>query len=151
MITERRKFITKWSFARCLVSILMLVSIQSRSPGLYTPYKKLTLKVFLRRRTRFHCMPCHNDYGLSGRGLMTSLGQGKGRSFNNITGNWPSLPLFYWMAYLSLLQTLATQRSMTLATLLATIPVLLSDGTRRYSVPAPFSCCMHRCRDGQII
>jgi len=29
-----------------------------------------------------------DDDDLSGRGLMTSLGEGKGRSFNKITANW---------------------------------------------------------------
>ena len=30
----------------------------------------------------------HNDGGLSGHGLMTSLGEGKDKSFDNITANW---------------------------------------------------------------
>jgi len=33
-------------------------------------------------------LQCNNDVGLSGRGLMTSLGEEKDRSFNNITANW---------------------------------------------------------------
>ena len=41
---------------------------------------------FLGRWTRLHGMR-HNDDGLSGRGLVTSL-EGKDRSFNKITGNW---------------------------------------------------------------
>jgi len=39
----------------------------------------------------------------------------------------------------------------TLATVSATIPVLFSGGTRRYGVPAPFSCCRYWYRDVQII
>ena len=38
-------------------------------------------------RTPVDAMP-HNADGLSGRGLMTSLGEGKDRSFNKITANW---------------------------------------------------------------
>jgi len=30
----------------------------------------------------------YNDDGLSGHGRMTSLGEGKGRSFNKIMANW---------------------------------------------------------------
>jgi len=38
-------------------------------------------------RTRVDTMP-HNAGGLSGRSLMTSLGEEKDSSFNRITGNW---------------------------------------------------------------
>jgi len=43
---------------------------------------------FLLHWTRLHGMPCHNADSLSGHGLMTSLGEGKERSINKITGNW---------------------------------------------------------------
>jgi len=51
-------------------------------PGLCTPYKKPSTKVFLCCRTRLHRMLCHKEDGLSWRGLITSLGEGKARSFN---------------------------------------------------------------------
>jgi len=57
---------------------------------MYIPYKKPPQN-FLRRRTRLHAMP-YDDDGLSGRDLMTSLGEGKDRSFNIITGNWVMNP-----------------------------------------------------------
>jgi len=44
-------------------------------------------KIFSDVCTRLHGMR-HNDDGLSGRGLVTSLREGKDRSFNKITGNW---------------------------------------------------------------
>ena len=53
-------------------------------------------------RTRVDGM-LHNDDGLSGRGLMTSLGQGKDRSFKQITGNWETAQA------LRIIGTLATQ------------------------------------------
>ena len=40
--------------------------------------------------------------------------------------------------------------AMRLATVLANMACLV-DGTRRYGVPAPFSCCRYRSRDAQII
>jgi len=64
----------------------------------------------------------HNDDGLSGRGLMTSLGEEKDRSFNEITGttqlpvillnvlSFPSLALATArIAALLIIATLATQ------------------------------------------
>jgi len=33
-------------------------------------------------------LQCHNDDSLSGRDLITSLGEGKDRSFNSITAKW---------------------------------------------------------------
>jgi len=87
MITDRRKFVNKWPLYG-ISPFLSLESIQSHSPGRYTPYKKHTPN-FLLCRTRLHGMP-HNADALSGRGLMTLLGEGKDR--HSITGNWVTDP-----------------------------------------------------------
>jgi len=91
---------------------------------------------------RHHSMlQCHNDYdeGISGRGLMTSLGEGKDRSFNKITANWvmTEFALLYWMTIFSFSSSrycadrsivgrwCVSNAAMTLATVSATsIPVL---------------------------
>ena len=63
MIIDRRKFIT--------IITIFTIGINSKSFPLYTPYKKPTPKVFFA-----------SSGALSGRGLMTSLGEGKDRLFN---------------------------------------------------------------------
>ena len=84
MIIDRRKFITKWSLYGIASFHFTLESIQTHSRGLYTPYKKATPNYYDVDWTRVDAMP-HNADGLSGRGLMTALGEGKDRSFNKIT------------------------------------------------------------------
>ena len=76
----------------------------------------------------------HNDDGLSRRGLMTSLGEGKVRSFNN-------------MIYFSLLYKRSDDVSNRVSNYSSTFFLTV----RRYGVPAPFSYCRYRCRDVQII
>jgi len=106
VITERQKFVTKitlygmssFHFYRWNQFIVIPVACTLRTRNL--PQK------FLRYRTRHHSMlQCHNDYdeGISGRGLMTSLREGKDRSFNKITANWvvTEFALFYWMTIFS--------------------------------------------------
>jgi len=86
-------------------------------------------------------MPCHNADGLSGRGLVASLGERKDSSFNKITGNWV-------MNCTSIVGNwYVSNAAMTLATVLATIPVFFSDGTRLHGVPLPFFMVqvMYRC------
>jgi len=74
----------------------------------------------------------HNADGLSGCDLMTSIGEWKDRSFSKIMGNWV-------MNCTSVVSNWYVSNAViTLATVLATIPLLFSDGTCRYGVAAPF-------------
>ena len=83
--TNRRKFITKEPSTRCLVSIFTVGINWKWFPWPVHSAQETSPKSFLRRRTRLHGMPWHNYDGLSGRGPMTSLGEGKDGSFNKIT------------------------------------------------------------------
>jgi len=71
------------------------VGINSNAfPGLYTPYKKPTPQIFSDIGRDF--MACDNDDGLSECGLMTSLGKGKDRSLNKITGKLGNEPVSHY-------------------------------------------------------
>jgi len=59
--------------------------------------------------TGLHSMR-HNDEGLSGRDLMTSLGERKDRSFNKITGNWFMTRYFIEWPIFWVIGTVAIQR-----------------------------------------
>ena len=52
----------------------------------YRPFSvsEINPESFLRQMQHHGMLQCRNDDGLSGRGLMTSLGEGKDRSFNDI-------------------------------------------------------------------
>jgi len=143
MITDRLKFITK----------ITLYGMSSFHFHRLIQFKVVSVTCALRTSkppqifsdVGHDCTACHNADGLSGRGLMTSLWEEKDRSCNKITGNW----------IMNCLSTVGnwyvSNAAMTLATVLATIPVLLSDGTRRYGVAAPFSMLQVQTRDVQII
>jgi len=67
---------------------------------------------------------CHNEDGLSGGGLMTSLGEGKDRSFNKITANWVMTPFAVIVLndlYLSLLQLSLLRGSQHCGSLIGTL------------------------------
>ena len=87
IITDQQKFVTKITLAGCLVSIFT-VGINSKSfPWPVRSVQETYLQKSLRRPTRLDGMRHHAD-GQIGRGLMTSLEQGKDSSFNKITRNW---------------------------------------------------------------
>jgi len=68
--------------------LLPLESIQSLSPGLYTPYREIYPQLLCDvDRTRVNIIP-HIAESLSEGGLMTSLGEEKDKPVNKITGNW---------------------------------------------------------------
>jgi len=123
----------------CLVSIFA-IEINSK---LFTwpvhSVQETYSRSVVQHQTRLHGMSHHAD-GLSGRGLMTLLEQGKDRSFNKIKGNW----VMNCTGIVS--NGYVRNAAMTLVTVLATIPLLFSDGTRHL-----FPCCRYRCRDVQII
>jgi len=83
----------------------------------------------------------HNmlQYDNDGRGLVTSLAEGKDRSFNEMMAHW--VPSFYWMTYLSLLQLLLLHGSQHCGT--------LKEGKERKSINiAPFRTKVHTKRSG---
>jgi len=110
----------------CLVFIFTL-SINSKSfPWPVHSAPEICPKSFLRRTQHHGMLRCHNNDGLSGHGLVTSVGEGKGRSFSNIMENWimtqfaiillndlsfpsPALTTAH-IAALSVIGTLATQQ-----------------------------------------
>jgi len=93
-------------------------------------------------------MSCHNDDGLSVRVLMTSLGEGKDRSFNTITGNPVSRYFIEWPIFPS---QDVSNAGMSLGTVLATIPVLFMTVRAGTAYQHLFPCCRYRCTDVQII
>ena len=119
-------------------------------------------KVFLRRTRHHGILQGHNDDGLSGRGLTTSLEEREDRSFNNITANpvcryfieWPIFPF-------SSCRTCAdcsivghwyvSNAAVTLATVSAAIPVPFFWRYAPVRRIDTFSCCRYRCRDVQIM
>ena len=76
---------------RYLISWWVLVTVAINSKSFPWPVHSVqeTSPNFLLRRTRLHATP-HDDDGLSGGGLMTSIQEKVkiDRSFNKITGNW---------------------------------------------------------------
>jgi len=127
MIIDRRKFVTKW-FLYGMSSFHFTVGINDQVIPwpVQETYPQKSFFCDVARVTSRHA----DD--LSGRGLMTSLGQGKDRSFNKITGNSAvNCTSIVGNWYIS-------NAAITLATVLATLSVLFCDGTCRYSVPAPF-------------
>jgi len=142
MSIDRRKSNTYNPCTGCLVSIFT-VGINSKSlPWPVHSVQAIYPQPFL-HWTRHHFMLQCDDDGLRGRGLMTSLGEGKDRSLNKIMANWVIL----LNTYLSILSSCyCADRSivghwyvynaaMSLTTVSATMPVIFSDDTRRYSVP----------------
>jgi len=89
MITDRQKFITKWSHYG-MSSFHFYLWSQFK----VIPWPVCTLRArnlppnSQRRRSYASWRHPHNADGPSERDLMTSLWEGKDRSFNKITGNW---------------------------------------------------------------